>query len=284
LSRRLSVLSSADFKPAPARAVQPDCARRRTNARAQQLALCLWSLLAWSVCAHVKAFQAPARFIEDAETGGSEGRFFTGSPQDRYTCKVCHTLGQPPRLQITGLPVSGYLPGQTYQIAIDWDDALKSIAFNLEMTDPAGRAVGVFSVPSSDQLTPADLCPSTGVPGVVTTPAGQRTMALLSECGARQATFRWTAPTASATGAAATEVWFNGSLVSSDGDGTVFGDSVEDISRIFGMAHEQAPAAATITAGCQISAGAGAVQHRHALALSVLGALYWRRRRRRRDP
>lgn len=73
--------------------------------------------------------------------GGSEGRWFTGSPVDGYACDACHTsrptlnpkLLPPvvaPRgaalpagpLLVEGLPKEGYLPGHTYEVRLSWPE------------------------------------------------------------------------------------------------------------------------------------------------------------------
>jgi len=226
---------------------------RRLGSRRALVRVCV--LLGCGVSANAHAFRLPVNFNQSAAVGGGGGRYFTGSPSDRYTCKVCHTGSAAPALQVSGLPLAGYVPGQTYQIFIDWDDTLPSVAFNLEMTDGAGHAFGTFSVPPLQELAPGELC--SGATALVVVPGSERTMALLTECGAKQSTIRWTAPAATvdATGMlTAPQAWFSGSLVASNKDGSVDGDGVIDVSHVIGASGQVPPPATTISGGCSVAA------------------------------
>lgn len=235
------------------------------------------------VSGRAEAFRLPTNFNQSADVGGGGGRYFTGSPADRYTCKVCHSSDAPPQIQLSGLPFDGYTPGQTYSFLIDWDDAWPSVAYNIEMTDGAGKALGTFSLPPTSELAPSELCGP--IPGAVVVPGPERTLALLTECGAHQTTIRWTAPLATqdATGhLTAPQAWFSGSLLVSNKDGAVEGDAVMDLSRVFGPLGQAPPVATRIDGGCSVSDAAPRARHRLASLVYLLMAVHVLRRGRRR--
>lgn len=252
--------------------------------RAHALAVCS-AFLATLLCARAEAFRLPTNFNQSAAIGGSGGRYFTGSPSDRYTCKVCHTsIGHPP-IQVTGLPFGGYTPGQTYTILIDWPDNLPSVAFNLEMTDGAGKALGTFSTPAMEELPPGEVC--MGRPGTVVAPP-ERTLAFMTECGAQQSTIRWTAPmpVPDASGRlVAPEAWFSGSLLSSNKDQSVEGDAVMDLSNVFGPLGQATPVATRIDGNCSVTGAGPRSSHGFVYVMSLISLLtgaWWLRRGRRR--
>lgn len=232
-----------------------------------------------AVCSRVHAFQSPSRFLADAvEEGGSSGtRFFTGSPADGYTCKVCHTQGEPVHVSVSGIPVEGYVPGRTYPIVIDWQDDLKAVGLNAEITDSSGAALGQLVAPPATQLTAADLCSVGMLSGAVIAPVPPRSVAMLGECGQHQTTLAWTAPASGPPGAA----WFSGSLVVSDGNGDVKGDRVTDFRRALSPVGASQP----IVTSNASAAGCGVVRlgqcDRHSFAACfaavVLGWLVQRR-------
>jgi hypothetical protein len=261
-----------------------------------------WTFPAWTrwLCAllctlaagRARAYQDPQRFAAPIDTGGGGGRFFTGSPADAYTCKVCHTLGKSIDLRIAGLPLTGYQPGRTYRMVVDWRDDLKSTGFEFEVTDGAGRALGQLSMPSKAELTEADLCqPSTvGLPDLIVLPveSSSRTVASAVSCGGHQATVDWTAPTAVPAPVdgvpVGTVAHFNGSFVASDDDGTVAGDSVTDFQRVIDV--QGAPPAREISAGCHVAGTGTGMRTRprstaQAFGLGAFVALWmWQSRRR----
>lgn len=239
-------------------------------------------LLACGVTNHAEAFRLPTNFNTAAAVGGSAGRYFTGSPLDRYTCKVCHSGGAAPNVLVAGLPLAGYTPGETYPILIDWDDTLPSVAFNLEVTDGAGHAFGTFSLPPLETLAPGELCGAKA--GAVILPGMERTLAIMTECGAHQSTILWTAPAATINPSgnpAGPSAWLSGSLLAADKDGSILGDGVSDLSHVLGLAGQAPPAATQIQAGCSVSAPATHSRHSFLSALSVFAAVWWLRRGRR---
>jgi hypothetical protein len=216
-------------------------------------------LVALLTCGRALAYQNPTRFADPPEMGGGGGKFFTGSPADGYTCVVCHTAGTPAHLKIEGLPVGGYTPGQVYRITVDWDDTLKSVALNLEITDRSGQTLGEIAMPGADQLSEADLCNpiSIGLPDLhVLMTTDNRMVAVVPECGGHQASVMWTAPTAPGTGSYA-EAWFSGSLVAADMDGKVIGDNTTDFTRVIGLRAQTVPKASVVKGGCSVLTGRG---------------------------
>jgi hypothetical protein len=230
------------MKPAPARCV--------TFAAA--------ALLAALQCTRAHAYQDPMRFAAPIDSGGGGGRFFTGSPADAYTCKVCHTGGKAVHLQIAGLPVEGYTPGKIYRISISWPPGLKNVGTDFEITDGAGHPFGTLSMPTRDDLGTVDLCMQVegGLPDTIVLPpleSSQRLIAAAVSCGGGRSTVDWTAPTPG-TDAESLRIGptahFNGSLVSSDADGTVAGDDVTDFSRAINLAQQSAPLGRKVSGDC----------------------------------
>jgi hypothetical protein len=239
----------------------------------------LFGLLLLGLCGRAQAFQSPARFLDDpVEKGGGGQRFFTGSPADGYTCKVCHTPGEPVHVEIAGFPVDGYVPGRAYPIVLDWADDLKAVGLNAEFTDQSGVALGELTVPDVSQLTPNDLCSVGKQSGAGVFPMRMRAVVVVGECGQHQTTFVWKAPSVPQSGPA----WFSGSLVVSDGNGDVIGDRVTDFRRALSVAGTVAPVTTSITqtSNCAVLArgdGADSVMV-SALALAAV----WLASRRRR--
>lgn len=215
----------------------------------------LAALIASLLCARAHAYQDPMRFAAPIDSGGGGGRFFTGSPADAYTCKVCHTGGNPVHLQIAGLPIEGYTPGKAYRISVTWPPGLENVGADFEITDGAGRPFGVLMMPARDDLGMADQCMQSGLPDTFVLPveASQRMVAAAVSCGGGRATVDWTAPMPG-TDAESLRIGpiahFNGSLVSSDADGTVAGDNVTDFSRVINVAQQSAPLGRKVSADC----------------------------------
>ncbi len=73
------------------------------------LAHCAWAL---ALCllhgalpsSAAQAYRLADRFGADIDIGGGGGRYFTGSPQDGYTCGVCHVGAPAPDFELLGLP------------------------------------------------------------------------------------------------------------------------------------------------------------------------------------
>jgi hypothetical protein len=114
--------------------------------------------------------------------GGGAGRYFTGSPADGYSCNVCHSSTRSNYsfpLEVKGLPVNGYVPGQTYKIELISQAAIDayntSAQTNTGATGPMmtmvaelmaedGGPSGTIAFPTSAELNPAQFprqwCPS----------------------------------------------------------------------------------------------------------------------------
>jgi hypothetical protein len=204
----------------------------------------------WLAPGSAHAYRNPARFVAPAEDGGGGEKFFTASRAEGYGCGVCHTSGEPVALEVRGLPVDGYLPGQSYAVTIDWPDAMRSVALNVELTDYDGNPVGDILRPDPGTLGAADLCkesdaPSTGQE-LPTIPSGRRVLTV-AECGQQQTTFLWRAPLIPTRG------YLGASLVFSNRDSKLGGDRVVDISRAFGPSGQPAPQVDNYAASCSVA-------------------------------
>lgn len=203
--------------------------------------------LAWSTqLARAAAYAEPTSFAENVMLGGGGAKYFTGSHAEGYTCQVCHTGANGPTLQIIGLPVDGYVPGQIYPITIDWADELPAVGLNLEMTDDAGNRFGELSAIDPASLSAADLCSGaevTSASQTVDLPNGRRILTV-ARCGQHQTTFLWKAPAQLGQG------WMSGSAVASNRKKDILGDGVTNISRVFGVQGAPPPVAGDLVAGC----------------------------------
>jgi hypothetical protein len=204
----------------------------------------------WLVATSVHAYRNPDRFKDDVTEGGGGDKYFTGSRAEGYTCEVCHTAGEQPPLQITGVPIGGYESGHIYHITIDWPDDLPSVALNLEMTDVSGAKLGELRAPAATSLSRDDLCTADGLEATsgvtpVDTESGRR-IVTVTECGQHQTSVDWLAP-APAAGQFAPQGWFTGSLVVSNRNNKVSGDGVANLSHVLGAAGAPAPLASELT-------------------------------------
>lgn len=220
------------------------------------------------------AFSDPTTFDKQPLAAGGGGRFFTGSPADGYTCKVCHTGGREPKLNITGLPLGGYRPGVRYEVVVSWPGYDK-VSLALELTDDKGKRAGEVQLPPDDEVLGPEFCEpeADGVLATTLTDLDERQVINLPECGAKRVRFLWTAPSTNA-GA----VWFSGSAVYSDAQSDTAHDGVTDFGRVMGS-----PGGASSTSGqCSVDHVGVGTGHAcmHALALVVVGAVIRRRQRR----
>ena len=94
--------------------------------------------------------------------GGGGRRYFTGSPVDGYSCAVCHQGGTEPHVQVTGLPLTGYVPGQMYDVEVSWSDPKVPHALQLELVTKGGVSPGVVLVPDGPALDPRERCGANG--------------------------------------------------------------------------------------------------------------------------
>lgn len=194
-----------------------------------------------------QAFSDPERFAEAAAVGGGGGRYFTGSPEDGHTCVVCHGQVEDASATVFGLPVSGYLPGRTYDVELTWPDDGAARSTLLELVDETGQAAGDVSLLDESETSAAGRCGQQlegGSAGYLRE-VGRRQVLGLEDCGARSLRFRWTAP-------AAGTVIFAGAIVRSNRNGDLDGDGVTELSAVFG------PEGSTLGAdGCSAGAAAG---------------------------
>jgi hypothetical protein len=196
------------------------------------------------------AFSDSVSFALPPTAAGGGNRYFTGSPADGYTCKVCHSGGPEPALRVLGLPTSGYDAGVSYEVVLDWSDAIDKFSAALEFTDANGGVAGSVRLPPDAELLPAEFCEpaSAGVPAasLAAAPNGRQVVSL-PDCGAKQLRLLWTAPTADR---ALGPIWFAGSAVVSNGEGDPSGDGVTDFTRIIGPRASGNPLLSSTGAGC----------------------------------
>jgi hypothetical protein len=175
-----------------------------------------------------RAFSEPSSYVDDAIKGGGGGRWFTGSPAEGYGCDVCHaqvTDAPPYPLYWAGLPTTGYLPGQTYEIALSWpefaayDTAVRatmgaeptSMGVVAEFIAESGIGSGIVEVTRQDAAE-TELCvfPPKGIstqiygirPGAEveesgrceSSSLGERCIVTVRACGAQELRLKWTAP------------------------------------------------------------------------------------------
>jgi MYXO-CTERM domain-containing protein len=228
--------------------------------------VCLLGVVSLTSTAH--AFESATTFDEDTTPiGGGGGRHFTGSINDGFTCAVCHRGGDPDPVEITGLPLDGYVPGGAYEIEILMPNAPRS-SLGLELTDMNGNGVGSLSLPATPEAP--ELCTDTGEAATSRfTLPNDRTVISMDACGAQRVRAVWTAPE-QPPGA----IWFHTVVVTGDGNVDTEGDGVEEIARVIPIAGASAEAARV---GSTCSAGGSPPAHLWWIALALLGLV--RRRR-----
>ena len=246
--------------------------------------VCLSTLLALLPVLRVHAYRNPERFAASVDDGGGGGKYFTLSRAEGYGCAVCHTQGTPAPVTVLNAPTAGYIPGATYRMTIDWPDDMASVALNVEMTDDVGEPFGQLIAANPATLVAADLCPQSDVSEPATaaqtveTDALGRRVLLIAECGQAQTSFDWIAPATNAHG------YFSTSIIFSNRDGKLAGDSVVDIVEPFAS---QAPPDATSSyqgtcSALGMRARAGMSGASMLAAACSISAVFWRQRVRRR--
>ncbi|MEZ4404005.1 MAG: MYXO-CTERM sorting domain-containing protein [Kofleriaceae bacterium] len=217
--------------------------------------------------APARAFSEQARFAEPAVDGGGGGRYFTGAPGDGLACSVCHRGGVAPTATVDGLPVGGFTPGQRYNVTVTWPNDGRPYALALELSDAAGAQPGVTLPALADQ--PAAMrcaAPASGTSAAWTADVGPRRVVGVTNCGAHQLTFAFTAP-------ASDKLFFGLGLVATDGSETAEGDGVVEVRQRLA---QDGPVGA---GGCAIGGGGDGAGAATGLLVG-LGALVGRRRRR----
>lgn len=221
------------------------------------------------------AFSDPTMFDKLPLAAGGGGRFFTGSPADGYTCKVCHTGGSEPKLNVTGLPLGGYKPGVRYEVVVNWPSTLDKMSLALELTDQKGKLAGSLQLPPEGEIQSPEFCDPAAdmILAASITETTSRQLINVPDCGSKRLRFLWTAPTTDVG-----PVWFSGAAVHSDGEGDTKNDGVTDFGRVI-----DSPAiASTTSAQCSVRAPGKHGDRAFAAALALLAGLLWVRRSRRR--
>lgn len=262
-------------------------------------ALCAaWAL---SLCAAAPglahAYSDFRQFAYPSSGGGGGGRFYTGSPADGYTCRICHEGGPAPQVRVQGLPLDGYKPGLEYEVTVDWwdGDALSSA---LELTDGEGRPAGSLRLPPESSIEDAERCKQESNDVIAGTllsvpppkhrselnyfdrciqrdrPDDCRQVISVPACGSGRVRFAWRAPSWDVG-----PIWFSGAVVNSNDDGNTTGDGVAEIGTIL-VSPSDMNAAVRTYAGCDVLPGSGRMPW-SALSACFLACTAWLRVRRR---
>jgi len=210
--------------------------------------------LALAVCAlapsGARAFNEAEKFDLPAIDGGGGGRFFSGSVRDGYTCAVCHMGGAEPEVEITGLPESGYVPGEIYDIEVVLDDDAEVTAAVLELTDDVGARMGTMELATSPGRTetcpPAGEEPERGAAQRMDIADGRQVVAM-DACGATRVRVSWRAP-AEPRGM----LWFHAAVVAGDASSDPTGDGVRVVTRVLPVQGGSATSA-QLASGCSAS-------------------------------
>jgi hypothetical protein len=252
------------------------CTSIREMSRAIYKAPIVVACLALSTSAF--AFSDPQAYADPADVGGGAGRWFTGSSADGYGCNVCHTGNPGAPLEISGLPVDGFVAGKSYEVSVSWPASAPNLALIAEFTDEQRRGAGAIALPRPDTLKPLELCGAElagQLPADVHDADGGRQLVSVIDCGAQKLRFQWTPPPL-----AAGPLWFNLGFVSSNQDATPSGDGVTLVRRVLHRAGE--PLETRI-----VAQGCTAVQSKTArdwlVPLVLLAAAARRRTRNRRE-
>jgi len=268
------------------------------------------------VPATARAFSEPRSYVDDPGEGGGGGRWFTGSPADGYGCSVCHGGRAPVPLYVDGLPPAGYVPGMAYDVRLSWPEftALEttirqtpgagpaSMSLVAEFVTETGNGSGTVEIASLETTTPGERCvfpedtsalhlysvkPGTDVKEEATrceaTLLEERCLLAVSDCGAQEFRFRWTAPPLWQR-----SIWFSTGLVATDrSTDTPDADAVTEISfPLIPAASASARYETEVTHDCGVEWGARSDgMTRPALAaflwISILGCRLQARRARR---
>jgi hypothetical protein len=196
--------------------------------RAQHMALAV-SFVGFGagVPATARAFSEPRSYYDDAAEGGGGGRWFTGSPAEGYACSACHTGGPSQPLYIEGLPTDGYVPGASYDLRIAWPEFAAraqiqaqtpgapgaSMGLVAEFVAETGLGAGTIEIATAMAAMPGERCTfppdargallylvRSGEPveeretRCEATELEERCLLAVSDCGAQELRFRWTAP------------------------------------------------------------------------------------------
>jgi hypothetical protein len=251
---------------------QTDVKRRRRRAPVSLLIAVSSALSTLALQPPVRAYSSFADYTRPIEEGGGGGRLFTGTPADAYGCEVCHRGAQAAPLDVLGLPLDGYVPGQAYEILLQWPTTVPHVALMAEFTDTQGNPVGVTALAPYATWSPGELCEDSGFPAAdlcrsgvdsgccreleptrdACSFPGERAVLWLLDCGSRSARVVWTAPLD-----AGTDVWFSSVMVSSDVQNDALGDGVTSV--LHRLRASGKPAELTAATGtCQLVLGSKA--------------------------
>lgn len=230
-----------------------------------------------------RAYSKAATFALPALEGGGGGRHFTGSFADGYSCAVCHgdARAEPPT--VDGLPVSGFVAGETYELVIAWTSDVRTAGLALELVDERGAAAGTIALGGAGQTE--ELCRDDGTGATpraasLVTPiplagAGSRSVLIVDACGATATRFLWTAP-ATARGS----VFLEAAYVRADGTGGAERDATAQIE--LQVPPRNVPAdARLLDGGCAAVALPGESAPSGLAPLAVVLVVLARRRQRR---
>lgn len=251
---------------------------------------------AWMTAARgtARAYSSFADYTRSIEEGGGGGRLFTGTPADGYGCDVCHRGAEGAALQVAGLPEEGYVPGQSYELALFWPATTPHMALMAELTDASGRPAGVTALAPYATWQEGERCADSGFPAADVCRAGgegdgccrdldpdrdacsfpgERGVLWVIDCGSRFARVIWTAPAASAG-----DVWFSSEMVTSDIQNDALGDGVTSLRMRIRPAGA-APELVSVVSDCRAAPGTRARSSSlGGLALlSIVGLLLSRR-------
>ena len=202
------------------------------------------AILAGAAPRSTRAYSSFPDYVRAIDEGGGGGRLFTGTPADPYTCEVCHRGAEGAPLDVSGLPIDGYEPGQTYEITLRWPETEEHVALMAEFTDPAGLPTGTTARLPYDEWAPGEFCEN-DFPAADICLAGegagccldldpmqdacsfpeQRSVLWVPDCRSHFARLRWRAPLETSAGGAG-DVWFSAAMVTSDIQNNALGDGV----------------------------------------------------------
>lgn len=198
-----------------------------------------------------RAYSDPFLYTEPPELGGGGGRWFTGSSADGYGCEVCHTGAPGVDLQIGGVPLDGFVPGSSYELAIAWPVTVEHLTMIAELTDEARNGVGTIALPRGEIRLPIELCTGElmGAPAsdVHVVEPGRQLLSVI-DCGARMVRFQWTAPALSPE-----RVWLHVGFVAADHDATPAGDAVTMVKHPLPVAGQKLGTRVVATSGCSVA-------------------------------
>ena len=67
------------------------------------------------------AFSDFNRYADPTSDGGTDGRYFTGSPMDGYGCNACHQGAEGIQVSVSGLPEDSYELGASYEVTVRFE-------------------------------------------------------------------------------------------------------------------------------------------------------------------